>query len=65
MANILNVVGVEATGEQIVGFMRAVSPVFAFIVFWQRSGFGGGIPRPFTLNPSEEKQGEFIRDTRK
>lgn len=66
IATVLNLIGVDVTGVQIVAFMRSVAPLYVAILFWQRGGFGGGIPRPYTLDPKEEKRGvEVVLDTRK
>ncbi|MGA0617710.1 hypothetical protein [Paracoccus sp. KR1-242] len=44
------------TPEQIHSFMIALAPIYALIVAQQRAGLGGGIPRPYTLNPAKEGQ---------
>ena len=44
------------TPEQIHSFMMTMAPVYALIVAQQRAGLGGGIPRPYTLNPAKEGQ---------
>lgn len=57
--------GMAVTSDEIVTFMRTIAPLYTLIVFWQRSGLQGGIPRPITLSPTEEKVGvEIVKDTR-
>ncbi|MFC3170246.1 hypothetical protein [Paracoccus fontiphilus] len=38
------------------GFLLAITPVWGLILAQQRGGFGGGIPRHYTLDPKKERQ---------
>ncbi|WP_306755516.1 hypothetical protein [Paracoccus actinidiae] len=42
--------------SEIRGFLLAVTPLWGLIIAQQRGGFGGAIPRPYTMEPEKEKQ---------
>lgn len=42
--------------SEIRGFLLAVTPLWGLIIAQQRGGFGGAIPRPYTMDPAKEKQ---------
>ncbi len=52
LALILNAVGADVTGSQIVGVMRALAPLYALIVAQQRAG----LARPYTVDPAKERE---------
>ena len=41
---------------EIRGLLLAVTPLWGLIIAQQRGGFGGAIPRPYTMDPAKEKQ---------
>lgn len=42
--------------SEIRGFLLAVTPLWGLIIAQQRGGFGGAIPRSYTMDPEKEKQ---------
>ncbi|AYF01252.1 hypothetical protein PY32053_01625 [Paracoccus yeei] len=41
---------------EVQAFLLKLTPIWGLIIAQQRGGFGGGIPRPYTLDPAKEKQ---------
>lgn len=41
---------------EIRSFLLAITPVWGLILAQQRGGVGGGIPRPYTMDPAKERQ---------
>ena len=54
VALLSSIFGFEAADLQ--SFLIKITPVWGMIIAWQRGGFGGGIPRPYTLDPKKEKE---------
>lgn len=52
MAMILNVFGVDQTGEEIALFMKGLAPLYALIVAWQRRG----VNQPYSAGTAKEKE---------
>mgnify|MGYP007088351582 CR=1 FL=1 len=44
------------TADDITRWVQGVAPIYTFVVMWQRSGIGGGIPRPYTISPEKEQR---------
>lgn len=54
LAAVLNIVGLDWTGEQIASFMRTLYPLYLLIFAQQRGTFSGKIPRPYTADATKE-----------
>lgn len=56
IAILLNAFGIDLTGQDIVGYMRAIAPLYAVIVMHQRRG----INRPYSTSTANEAEAMVV-----
>lgn len=55
LATVVQLAGLDWTGEQIAAFMQTLYPLYLVVFMQQRGSFSGAIPRPYTASPAKER----------